>query len=412
MVIVIDAIQVIQDLAIVMIVALPMAVLSHLLKQPLVIGYILAGIIVGPYTPPFGFLAHPEVLNLFAEIGIVFLLFAIGLEFPLAKLRRVGRKALVIAVTEALGTFAFGVAAASALGFGRFDSLFLGLAVSVTSTVILSRILEDLGVIQSPDASLILGVAIIEDVVVVSTLATIQSLALTGHLALLGIGVTLVLVVAFIAGALLLGPRVVPRLVEAVARTERADLLLIALLGVAFGFSILSSVLGISVATGAFLAGVLVAESKSQGRAIQLFAPLKILFGAIFFVSMGALMNIDILPLYLLPVTVLIVVAYGSKSAFVYLASRSQSLPSATARRASLSLTPSGGELALVVAKGGTDIGVTSAFLLPVIGAVTIVTAFLSPFVVRLGWRPPPGSHPPSGPTRLGSTAPAEPAPT
>jgi CPA2 family monovalent cation:H+ antiporter-2 len=409
---VIEAIQVIQDLAIVMIVALPMALLSHFLKQPLVIGYILAGIIVGPYTPPFGFLAHPEILNLFAEIGIVFLLFAIGLEFPLARLRRVGRKAIVIAISEALGTFALGVLAAEALGFGRFDSLFLGLAVSVTSTVILSRVLEDLGVLQTPDASLILGVAIIEDVVVVSALATIQSFAITGQLALLGIGTTLLLVALFIAATLLIGPRVIPRLVDAVAETQRPDLLLIATLGVAFGFSILSSVIGISVATGAFLAGVLVAESKNQARANQLVAPLKSLFGAIFFVSMGALMDIGILPRYLLPVTVLILVAYGAKSMLVYFASRSQALSSATSRRASLSLAPSGGELAFVVAKGGTDVGVTSAFLLPVIGAVTIVTAFLSPFVVRLGWRPPPGAVPPAGPSKFDAPPSPEPLPT
>jgi monovalent cation:H+ antiporter-2, CPA2 family len=381
-----EAIQVIQDLAVVLVVALGMAVVSYLLRQPLVIGYILAGIIIGPFTPPFSFLTHPEVLNLFAEIGIVFLLFAIGLDFPIAKLRSVGRPAIIIAITESLGTFVLGFLVAGALGLPRFDSLFLGLAISVTSTVILSRILEELGVLQAYETKLVLGIAVVEDVVVVSVLAVLQSLATTGSIAFLSVGLSLLLVGAFVAGTIVLGSRSIPRLVDAVARTERPDLLVIAILAVAFGLSIVASLIGISVATGAFLAGVLVAESKSQARASALVTPLKSLFGAIFFVSMGALMNIGLLPAYVVPISILLATAYLAKYVLVYLAARSQRLPAATARRAASSFSALGGELALVVAKGGADVGVTSAFVLPMIGTMTLVTAFLSPYIVRVGW--------------------------
>jgi CPA2 family monovalent cation:H+ antiporter-2 len=381
-----EAIQVIQDLAVVLVVALGMALLSYLLRQPLVIGYILAGIIIGPYTPPFSFLTHPEVLNLFAEIGIVFLLFAIGLDFPIAKLRSVGRPAIVIAIIESLGTFLLGFLVAVALGLPRFDCLFLGLAISVTSTVILSRILEELGVLQEDATKLVLGIAVVEDVVVVSVLAVLQSLAVTGSVALLTVALSLLLVGAFIAGTIVLGSRSIPRLVDAVARTDRPDLLVLAILSVAFGLSIVASLIGISVATGAFLAGVLVADSKSQSRASVLVTPLKSLFGAIFFVSMGALMNLGLLPAYFVPISILLATAYFAKYALVYVAARSQRLPIVTSRRAASSFSALGGELALVVAKGGADVGVTSAFVLPMIGTMTLVTAFLSPYIVRRGW--------------------------
>ena len=383
---VLEEIQVIQDLAIVLVVALGMALLSHLLRQPLVIGYILAGIIIGPYTPPFSFLAQPTVLNLFAEIGIVFLLFAIGLDFPIAKLRAVGRPAIVIALAEALGTLLLGSLVALALGFPRFDALFLGLAISVTSTVILSRILEELHVLKNEDTKLVLGITVVEDVVVVSALAALQSLAIYGSGAVLSLAISLVAVVVFILGTILLGSRTVPRLVDAVARTDRPDLIVLAILGVAFGLSIVSSLIGVSVATGAFLAGVLVAESKSQPRANALITPFKSLFGAIFFVSMGALMNIGLLPAYVVPIALLLATAYLAKYVLVYLAARTQHIPALSARRAAFCLSASGGELALVVAKGGSDVGLTSSFLLPMVGAMTVVTAFLSPYIVRAGW--------------------------
>ncbi|MCI4351067.1 MAG: cation:proton antiporter [Thermoplasmata archaeon] len=380
------AIPVIQDLAVVLVVALGMAVVAYLLRQPLVIGYILAGIIIGPYTPPFSLLTHPEVLNLLAEIGIVFLLFAIGLDFPIAKLRSVGRPAIVIALTESLGTFFLGFVVALALGLPRFDSLFLGLAISVTSTVILSRILEELGVFQRDETKLVLGIAVVEDIIVVSVLAVLQSLALTGSVAVVSVGLSLALVGAFIAGTIVLGSRSIPRLVDAIARTERTDLLVIGVLAVAFGLSIVASLIGISVATGAFLAGVLVAESKSQPRANALVTPLKSLFGAIFFVSMGALMNIGLLPAYVVPISILLATAYIAKYVLVYVAARGQRLPPVAARRAASSFSALGGELALVVAKGGADVGITSPFVLPMIGTMTLVTAFLSPYIVRIGW--------------------------
>ena len=393
----IDEVLVVQDLAIVMLVALGLALLCRALRQPLLIGYIVAGMIIGPYTPPFSLVQYPDILSALAEIGIVFLLFAVGLEYPLGRLRSIGRTALVIALAESLSTFAAGYLLGVAFGFTTYDALFLGLAISVTSTVILSSILEDLGVLNAPDTALLLGITVVEDIITVTLLGILQSTALNGHLSVDQIALSLVLVILFIAGTLAIGSRTIPKLVDRLHATGLNEIFLIAILGVAFSLAIISSLIGISVATGSFLAGVLVAESNAQADAHRLMAPLKQVFGAIFFVSMGALMDIGLLPRYILPILVFVAVAFGVKLVSTYVAARQQRVPAAEAKRAAISMSASGGEMSIVVAKGGNDIGATTPFVLPFIGALTVVTTLLAPVVVRLAWRQRPA--PPTPPT-------------
>ena len=392
----IQEVLVVQDLAIVVLVALGMAALFRWIGQPMLIGYIVAGMIIGPYTPPFSLIHYPDILSALAELGIVFLLFAVGLEYPLSRLRSVGRKALVIALAESLSTFAAGFLVGEAFGFTDYDSLFIGLAISVTSTVILSSVLEEIGALRRADTSLVLGITVVEDVITVSALGILQSTASTGHLSLIEVLVSLVLVVVFIGGVLAIGPRTISPLIDRVRRSGIHEVLLLLLVALAFGMALISSLLGISVATGAFLAGVLVAESDSQAIAHQSVAPLKELFGAIFFVSMGALMDIGLLPAYLLPILAFVAVAFGVKLAATFLAARQQGVGRAEARRAALTLSASGGELSIVVAKGGSDVSATSAFVLPFIGALTVVTTVIAPFLIRHAWREPPSpSDPP-----------------
>lgn len=381
------ATQVIQDFAIIMIVASVMALISYRLKQPLVIGYIGAGMIIGPYTPPFSLVLHIEILNLLAEIGIVLLLFVVGLEYPIAKLRSIGKKAIVIAMVEALGTLALGFVVGQAMGLQLFDSLFLALSISVTSTVIVMRVLEELGMIKDEASMLLLGVAVIEDIAIVSILAVLQSVAATGNLELQEIAISVGLVLAFIAGALFIGSKTVPRFVDLVGRTNHHDLVIVAILGVAFGLAFVANAIGISVAAGAFFAGVLVAESKTHSVARILATPLKDMFAALFFVSVGALMDVTMLPLFIVPALVLIATSFAAKFGTVYFSSRLLGVEKKTSMKASFALSSSGGELALVTAKGGADVGATSSFVLPMVGAMTIITTFLSPYVIRLGWK-------------------------
>ena len=378
---------ILQDFTIIMIAASIMAMVSYKLKQPMVIGYIIAGMIIGPFTPPFSLISNFDVLNLFAEIGVILLLFVVGMEFPIEKLRKIGKRALVIAFSEGLGTFAIGFLVCQAVNYSLADSLFLALAISVTSTVIVMRILDELGMIKDEASTIILGVAVIEDIIIISMLAILQSVSSTGGLYSIELVTSIVTVLAFIGGALFIGSKTVPKFVNLIGKTNQHDVLVVAILGVAFGLSFLAFEIGISVATGAFFAGVLIAESKVHSVTRVLTSPLKDMFGAIFFVSIGALMVITKIPTLILPALMLIVVSIGAKFLTVYLSSRSQGYDTRTSLKAAFGLSSSGGELALVVAKGGADVGTTSSFVLPMVGTMTIITTFITPYLIKLGWK-------------------------
>ncbi len=209
--------QIVQDFAVIMIVSSVMALLSYKLKQPMVIGYIIAGMIIGPYTPPFSLIINIDVLNLFAEIGIILLLFVVGMEFPIDKLRKIGKKAFVIAISEALGTFAIGlVIGVQVLHYSLSNSLFLALAISVTSTVIVMRILEEMDMVKEQASTLILGVAVIEDIIIISILAILQSITSTGvgQVSVGELVISILSVLAFIGGVLYIGSRIVPKFVN------------------------------------------------------------------------------------------------------------------------------------------------------------------------------------------------------
>lgn len=382
--------QIVQDFAVIMIVSSVMALLSYKIKQPMVIGYILAGMIIGPYTPPFSLIMNIDILNLFAEIGIILLLFVVGMEFPIEKLRKIGKKALVIAVSEALGTFVIGlVTGTQVLHYSLSNSLFLALAISVTSTVIVMRILEELDIVKEQASTLILGVAVIEDIIIISMLAILQSITSAGggQLSIGELVISILSVLAFIGGVLYIGSRIIPRFVNYIGSTNQHDLLLVAVLGVAFGLSFVAYEIGISVATGAFFAGVLIAESKVHSVTKVLATPIRDMFAALFFVSVGALMDIRLLPIFIVPVIALVMISVVAKFLTVFISAKTQGFNTLTALRTGFGLSSSGGELALVVAKGGTDIGVTSSFLLPMVGTMTIITTFITPYMIKLGWK-------------------------
>src|SRR6476646_8598625 len=346
--------------------------------------------IIGPYTPPFSLIINIDVLNLFAEIGIILLLFVVGMEFPIDKLRKIGKKAFVIALSEALGTFAIGlVIGTQVLHYSLSNSLFLALAISVTSTVIVMRILEEMDMVKEQASILILGVAVIEDIIIISILAILQSITSTeaSQVSIGELVVSILSVLAFIGGILYIGSRVVPRLVNYIGSTNQPDLLIVAVLGVAFGLSFVAYEIGISVATGAFFAGVLIAESKVHSVTKVLATPLKDMFAAILFVSVGALMDISKIPSLILPALLLIGISIGAKFFTVYLSARSQGYNTKASLKAAFGLSSSGGELALVVAKGGADVGTTSSFVLPMVGTMTIITTFITPYLIKMGWK-------------------------
>jgi monovalent cation:H+ antiporter-2, CPA2 family len=201
------------------------------------------------------------------------------------------------------------------------------------------------------------------------------------------VGISIGITLAFIAGVLVIGSKTVPKVIDYVGRTNQHDVLVIVILAVAFGLSFTAYQIGISVAAGAFFAGVLIAESKSHAVSRVIAIPIRDMFAALFFVSVGALMDITLLPLFIVPAVILIAISLAAKFFTVYLAARYQHFSKLTSLRVGIGLSSSGGELALVVAKGGADVGVTSSFLLSMVGAITIITTFISPYIIKFGWK-------------------------
>jgi CPA2 family monovalent cation:H+ antiporter-2 len=387
---------IVQDFAVIMIVAALMLLLTHKLKQPMVLGYILAGIIIGPYTPPFLLLHDIDTISVIAELGIIMLLFAIGTDFPLARLKSVGRISIVVALAESIGTLLATFFVGQYLGFSFFDSLFIALAMSITSTVVTVRVLEDLGLIKDTSSTLILGISIIEDIIAISILGVVQSVAViftgmeqSGNIfnqeLMLQLLYSIAIVAAFIGSILILGSRFIPNLVDKIGKTNDYALLLIVILGLAVGLSFVGSLLGLSVATGAFLAGVLIAESKSANAARVLTTPIRDVFAAIFFISIGALMDISLIPIFIVPTILLILASFATKFLIVGVILNRVKYDGATSLRTALGMASAKGELSLVVAKGGQDVGAVSSAVLPIVGFVTMITTFMTPYILKFG---------------------------
>ena len=378
---------IVQDFAVIMIVAAVMLLITYKLKQPMVIGYIVAGMVIGPYTPPFSLIHNIETVNVFAELGIIMLLFVIGTEFPIAKLRSVGRISIILALPESIGTLLIVSFVAQIIGFSFFDSMFLGLALSITSTVVTIRVLEELGMIKDKSSTLILGISIVEDIVAITALGVLQSIAVNpaGEVSILKIMISIGIVGAFIGSILILGSKFIPNIIDKIGKNNDYALLLIVILGLAFGMAFVSKGLGLSVATGAFLAGVLVAESKSANIARVITIPLRDVFAAIFFVSIGALMNVSLIPSFIAPAMILLLTSFASKFLIITIILVKAKYNSITALRTGLGMSSARGELSLVVVKGGQDIGAVSSSIFPIVGVIAIASTFMTPYILRFG---------------------------
>jgi monovalent cation:H+ antiporter-2, CPA2 family len=377
---------IVQDFAVIMIIAAIMLFLTHRFKQSMVIGYLIAGMIIGPFTPPFTLIHEIETVNIFAELGIIMLLFVIGIEFPIAKLKQIGKISIIVGLTESIGTMVITFFVAQRLGFTTFDSMFLGLAMSITSTVVTIKVLEELGKIKERSSILILGVLIVEDIVAVSVLAILQSIAVaadTEEIAIIPISISIAIAVVFIGSILVLGSKFLPNLIDKIGKTNDYALLLIVILGLAFGLSFIANILGLSVVIGAFLAGVLVAESRSATVAKVITIPLRDVFSALFFVSIGALVNVYLIPLYIVPVIVLILTAFVVKFLLVFAVLAKSKFHNTDILKVGLGLATAKGEMSLVIAKGGQDVGAITSSILPILSVVTIITSFATPYILK-----------------------------
>jgi monovalent cation:H+ antiporter-2, CPA2 family len=372
----------IQDLAVVMAIAGIVTVLFHRLKQPVVLGYIAAGVIIGPYTPPFQLIHDEQTIQTMGELGVVFLMFSLGLEFSLRKLFQVGATAIVAAISEIVVMLWLGYEIGRAFGWAAMDSLFLGAILAISSTTIIVKALSDLGVKREPFAQLVFGILIVEDILGIAMLVLLGGIAQTGELSP-GIAlITLGKLLLFMTVSLLAGILIVPRVIGYVARVGSDEMLLVSVLGFCFAFCLLVVKLDYSIALGAFLIGAVMAESRHLERIEHLVAPLRDAFSAIFFVTIGLMLNPLVLVDYAWPIAVIsLAVVFGklvSCGLGTFLAGRD----GRTAMRVGMTVSQIG-EFSFIIASLGLTLKVTSSFLYPIAVTVSAITTLTTPYLIR-----------------------------
>ncbi|HZR85116.1 MAG TPA: cation:proton antiporter [Candidatus Binatia bacterium] len=372
----------VRDLAIVLTIAGGVAVLFHRLRQPVVLGYIAAGVLIGPYTPPFDLITDHETIGALAGLGVIFLMFSLGLEFRLRRLRTVGPTALVAATLEIGLMIGVGYEIGDWLGWSQIDSLFLGAMMSISSTTIIVKALGELGLAREQFAQLIFGILIVEDILAIAMLALLSSIAMTGTLSVAEIATMLAHLAIFLTVVLVIGLLAVPPLLAFVARARSHEMLLVCVVGVCFGVSLLAVELGYSVALGAFLIGAIMAESDSRHQIEHLVAPLRDLFSAVFFVTIGLMIDPAMLREWWMPIAGISIAVIIGKIVTCTVGTLISGNPARKSLRVGMGLAQIG-EFSFIIASLGTTLRVTSDFLYPIAVAVSAVTTFATPYLIR-----------------------------
>ena len=376
------AISFIQDLAVIMLVAGVVTVLFHRLKQPVVLGYIAAGFIIGPHTPPFGLIHDEDTIKILAELGVIFLMFCLGLEFSLRKLFKVGATAFIAAFLEIMLMIWIGYEIGQIFGWSTMDSLFLGAILAISSTTIIVKALNDLKMKNQRFAQLIFGVLIVEDILGIGIIALLSGIAVSGTVSSGEVFSTVGKLSLFMVVALVIGILLVPRLLAYVAKFESDEMLLITVLGLCFGFCLLVVKLEYSMVLGAFLIGAIMAESKQLVKIEHLIEPIRDMFSAIFFVAIGLLIDPQILLDYAWPIAVITVAVVLGKMLSCGLGAFIAGNDGKTSLRVGMGLSQIG-EFSFIIAALGMTLQVTSDFLYPVAVAVSAITTLLTPYLIR-----------------------------
>lgn len=371
-----------QDLAVVMLVAGVVTVIFHRLKQPVVLGYIIAGVIIGPHTPPFPLIRDEETIKTLSELGVIFLMFSLGLEFSLRKLKQVGATAFIAASSEILLMGWAGYEIGRLFGWNNMDSLFLGAMLSISSTTIIIKALNDLGKSKERFAELIFGILIVEDIMAIVMIALLSGIAMSGSLKLAEVVSTVERLGIFLVVVLIVGLLALPRLIGYVARFRSNEVLLITILGLCFGVCLLAVKLGYSVALGAFIIGAVIAEARELKKIEHLMEPIRDMFSAIFFVSIGLLIEPGLLVEYALPIVVITVAVVVGKILSCSFGTFLAGNDTRTSLRVGMGLAQIG-EFSFIIASLGLTLGVTSKFLYPIAVTVSAITTLFTPYLIK-----------------------------
>ncbi len=371
-----------QDLSVVMIVAAVATILCRQFRQPVVFGYILAGFVIGPHTPPFAMISSQETIDTLAQIGVIFLMFALGLEFSLRKLKAVGATAFIAAPLAILLMMQAGYQLGQAFGWKPMDSIFLGAILSVSSTTIIVKALDSLGKTKERFAQLIYGILIVEDILAIVMIAVLSGFAKTGTLDGGQMGMTILSLSSFLGGLLVIGLIAVPRLLNYLARFKSNELLLVTVVGLCFGVSLLTLKLGYSVALGAFLIGAIVAEARQIAKIESLMHPVRDLFSAVFFVSIGLRIDPALIGQYVWPILIIAAVVVAGQALSCALGAFLAGNGMRTSLRVGMGLAQIG-EFSFILAALGHDLGRTSDFLYPIAVSVSALTTLCTPYLIR-----------------------------
>ncbi|MBI3805145.1 MAG: cation:proton antiporter [Nitrospirae bacterium] len=375
-----------QDLAVVMIVSGGVTIFFHRFHLPVVLGYILAGLIIGPHTPPSPLISDEGSIETLAQLGIIFLMFALGLDFNLRKLKEVGAAALLAATLEIVFMVWIGYETGQLFGWSVMDSLFLGAILSISSTTIIVKALEELGKTKEPFAQMIFGILIVEDVLAILIIALLSTVAMTGSLQLEEAVITAGRLGIFLVAVLVFGLLAVPRLLRYVGRYKSDEMLLVTVLALCFGFSLLAARFGYSIALGAFLIGAIIAEAREIGKIEHLVAPVRDMFSAVFFVAIGMQIDPALLVKYTIPIVVITLVVVIGKVVTCSLGTLIAGNDLRTSLRVGMGLAQIG-EFSFIIASLGINLDVTAPFLYPIAVTVSAVTTLLTPFLIGLADR-------------------------
>lgn len=374
---------IITDLAMILLVAGVTTILFKKINQPLVLGYIIAGFITGPNFVFFPTIADKVNVQAWSEIGVIFLLFALGLEFSFYKLKKVGSTAFVSTAVIIVSMLFVGYGVGQLLGWSHMDSIFLGGMLSMSSTAIIIKAFDDLNLRGQSFTEVVFGVLIVEDIagiammVILSTIAVATSGISTAELVMSVGRLVFFLVLWFVAGMYL-----IPTFFKKAQALMTDETLVVVSIGLCLGMVFLATHLGFSSALGAFIMGSLIAEAPNAEHIEHLVAPIKDLFGAVFFVSVGMMVNPALLADYALPVAVLVATTILGQLFFATCGVLAAGQKLRTAVHCGFALTQIG-EFSFILATLGMSLGVTSDFLYPIIVAVSVITTFTTPFFIN-----------------------------
>ena len=372
----------INDLALILICAGVMTLLFKKLKQPLVLGYVVAGFLASPHMPYTPSVMDTANIQTWADIGVIFLLFALGLEFSFKKIVKVGGAAIIAACTIIFCMILLGITVGTGFGWQRMDSIFLGGMIAMSSTTIIYKAFDDLGMRKKQFTGLVLSVLILEDILAIVLMVMLSPMAVRhnfeGSEMLESIGKLLFfLILWFVVGIYL-----IPELLKRCRKLMSEETLLIVSLGLCFGMVVMAARTGFSAAFGAFIMGSILAETVEAESIERLVKPVKDLFGAVFFVSVGMMVDPAMIVEYALPIIVITLAVIFGQSLFGTLGVLLAGQPLKTAMQCGFSLTQIG-EFAFIIASLGVSLHVTSDFLYPIVVAVSVITTFLTPYMIR-----------------------------